>query len=304
MIPIHEYLDRLEILDPDNLKLKDLRRAYVDKDLNSVFRLLPNEVNGEIEDLRKAVLEQNLHSIFRLIEDEDLRKLLLEDNAWKLWSTLEKLGIDSEFNEAFKRLHSNNIEYDKDCFSRGQVKSKKWLVDELKNINPHLGTVLICAGWYGLLTLMLFNSGLRLDTIRSIDIDKNCEQIADKVNLEFLKQGWKFKAVTADILDIEYTDPNLKAVRNDGSYVPIHPVPQTIINTSCEHIKEFDKWYDSIPNDTLVILQANDYEDIEEHINTYKNLQEFDNNIPMKETLYLGELDLEIYTRFMKIGFK
>lgn len=330
MIPIYEYLDRLEILYPDNTKLKDLRRAYVDRDLNSLFRLFDTNFADE---LRKAVVEENKYSLFRIMEDEnfnsenlsilrsavvnkrmsdictllgneDMGKLLLHSNYYKLWPVLDSLGIHSEFNIAFKTLFSNNIEYDKDCFSRGQVKSKKWLVDELVKINPHLGNTYLCAGWYGLLALMLLNTDLNIDSIRSIDIDPSCEKIADKINLEFIKQGWKFKSSTADILDLNYNYPSLKCIKNDGSHVLQQSTPQTIINTSCEHIADFDKWYDGLPDGILVILQANDFIDVEEHVNTYTSLKEFDENIPMKETLFIGELDLEQYTRFMKIGFK
>lgn len=85
MLPTFELLDRFELLYPTNTKLADLRRAYIDQDISSIFRLMPNNVLGDIEELRKAVLEQNLHSLFRLVNDEDLRRLVLEDNTWKLW---------------------------------------------------------------------------------------------------------------------------------------------------------------------------------------------------------------------------
>ena len=97
----HELLDRFELLYPTNSKLADLRRAYIDQDISSIFRLMPNHVSGDIEELRKAVLEQNLHSIFRLCNNDDLRKLVLEDNTWKLWPTLDCYA-DTQFIAAFK----------------------------------------------------------------------------------------------------------------------------------------------------------------------------------------------------------
>ena len=102
-----ELLDRFELLYPTNTKLADLRRAYIDQDLSSIFRLLPNHVTGDIEELRKAVLEQNLHSIFRLCNDEDLRKLVLEDNTWKLWPILDRY-VDTQFVAAFKNFFVNS----------------------------------------------------------------------------------------------------------------------------------------------------------------------------------------------------
>ena len=32
--------------------------------------------------------------------------------------------------------------------SLGQLKSKKWLVEEVKKVRFDLGTVFLCAGWY------------------------------------------------------------------------------------------------------------------------------------------------------------
>ena len=77
----HELLDRYELLYPKNTYISDLRRAYIDKDISSIFRLLPDTVNGTKDDLRKAVLENNLHSIFRLCENDNLRKLVKAEIA-------------------------------------------------------------------------------------------------------------------------------------------------------------------------------------------------------------------------------
>jgi hypothetical protein len=85
MLQIKDMLDRFEILYPDNEKLKDYRRAYTDKDLSSIFRILDNE------DLRKAVLEENLYSIFRLVKEmngdsvEELRKAVTEKNLHSIF---------------------------------------------------------------------------------------------------------------------------------------------------------------------------------------------------------------------------
>ena len=135
-----ELLDRFELLYPTNSKLADLRRAYIDKDLSSIFRLLPAKVNGDLEELRKSVLEQNLHSIFRLSEDEDIRKLLLEDNTWKLWPVLHRY-TNTQFVEAFKNFFVNDTKIWDDCFSRGQLQSKLWLIETLEAKCTNLGTV-------------------------------------------------------------------------------------------------------------------------------------------------------------------
>jgi len=303
MLEIYELLDRFELLYPNNNNVKDLRRAYIDSDLSSIFRLLPDQVNGTMEDLRKAVLENNLHSIFRLVNDGDLRKLLLEDNVWKLWPVLSRY-TDTQFVSAFKNLLVDNIEFDKDCFSRGQLQSKLWLIQELKKLDLDLGTVFLCAGWYSTLATMLFESGIKIDKIRSFDIDPTCSNIAKIFNRPWVMKDWQFQHITEDIMNINYLTHTYTVARSDGSELLLTDSTTTIINTSCEHLPDFIGWYNKIPVSKLVILQANDYHEIKEHVNTYNTLEEFDASTPMTTMLYKGELTLSKYTRFMKIGYK
>ena len=58
----------------DNVdELKDLRRAVLDQDLSSIFRLIGTNTKTRhlFNELRKAVLEKNIHSIFRVIQAID-----------------------------------------------------------------------------------------------------------------------------------------------------------------------------------------------------------------------------------------
>jgi hypothetical protein len=303
-----ELLDRFELLYPTNSKLADLRRTYIDQDVSSLFRL----TNTDAE-LRKAIMEENLHSIFRLFDDDDLRKLVLEDNTWKLWPVLERY-IDTQFVAAFKSFFVNNIEIDKDCFSRGQLQSKLWLIHELKKTKAELGTVFLCAGWYATLATMLFESGIKIDKIRSFDIDANCANIAETFNKKWFMDDWRFKASTVDIMDFEWSEkpaPSDGTIGNfyymteaKGKQVQMKDCPDTIINTSCEHISNFETWYDKIPDGKLVVLQSNDYVDVEEHVNIHTSLESFVLQTPMKTELFSGELKLPKYMRYMRIGFK
>lgn len=332
MLETFELLDRFELLYPTNSKLADLRRSYIDQDISSIFRLTDSDEelrkavleenmhsifrivdNYNTEELRKAVIEKNLHSIFRLAEDEDLRKLILEDNTWKLWPILDRY-VDTQFVSAFKSFFVNNTKIDKDCFSRGQLQSKLWIIKELKKLNLDLGTVFLCAGWYATLATMIFESGIKVNKIRSFDKDPSCWKIAETFNKSWLEDNWKFKASTVDIMEFNWTDTpapsdgtigNFYYNTNTGSkIIQMKDNPDTIINTSCEHIENFSEWYNLIPNGKLVILQSNDYFEVEEHINTYNTLVEFSLSSPMTETLFEGELFLPNYTRFMKIGYR
>jgi|TARA_B110000908_G_scaffold70622_1_gene85178 hypothetical protein len=314
----------------------NLRKAVVEQNLHSIFRLLEGEVNGELEEfrkavveqnlhsifrlssdenenLRKAVVEQNLHSIFRLVDDEDLRKLVLEDNIWKLWPILDRY-VDTQFVAAFKNFFVNETKIWNDSFSRGQIKSKQWVIKELTKLNLDLGTVFLCAGWYATLATMLFESKVTVGKIRSFDIDPSCAKIAEVFNKPWFEEDWRFKASTVDIMDFEWTDVPAPSDGTMGNFyymtsasdkhIQMKDNPDTIINTSCEHIANFDEWYNNIPDGKLVILQSNDYFEIEEHVNCHKTISQFSKSTPMKETLFEGQLFLPDYTRFMKIGYK
>lgn len=194
----------------------------------------------------------------------------------------------------------------KDMFSKGQMDSKRWLVDTLLHLDPDMGTVFLCGGWYGSLATFLLETNLRIEKIRSFDIDPSCADIADILNKSWVTNQWQFKAITQDIYDIDYESHTWQCWSNANNRMsyPITDVPTTIINTSCEHLSDFAGWYSKIPKGRLVIIQANDFHEVEEHVNTYNTIEEFSTSAPMSSTLYEGELELLKYKRFMKIGFK
>jgi hypothetical protein len=229
----------------------------------------------------------------------------MEDNTWKLWSLLNE-QIDTQFVAAFKNFYVNETEIWNDCFSRGQLQSKLWLIQQLKKLDVELGTVFLCAGWYATLATMIFESGIKVDKIRSFDIDETTVDIAEIFNKPWFANQWKFKALVEDIQDINYNAHTWQywSNKNNRMSYPITDSPDTIINTSCEHIENFADWYAKIPQGKLVVLQSNNYHEVDEHVNCSKDAEEFSLSTPMSNCLYLGELQLEKYSRFMKIGYK
>lgn len=188
-----------------------------------------------------------------------------------------------------------------DAFSLGQLESKLWLIE---NLPKNLGTVFICAGWYGTLASLMFERARdNFEKIRSFDIDSSCASIADNMNRPWVMDGWQFKASTLDILDMEYPTTHT-TYRADGSSLQLTEMPDTIINTSCEHILDFKKWYEKIPSGKLICLQSNNYVTIEEHVNCVKDIDEFKDMAPMSELHYIGKKEMPKYTRFMLIGRK
>tara|TARA_B100001057_G_C22754858_1_gene913280 strand:- start:485 stop:1321 length:837 start_codon:yes stop_codon:yes gene_type:complete len=275
----HKILDRFEMLFPLNSKVADLRRACIDKDLHSVFRLIKDDTK------------------------EDLRKIIMEDNQWSLWKILD-MYVDTRFVQSLKSFEVYKLKWDEDCFSQGQIKSKLWLLHELQKTKLDLGTVFICAGWYGTLATMIFESKLNVNEIRSFDNDPSCLNIAEIFNKPWVMEDWKFKPATYDIHDIDYNSFDYSVIRTNGTECKLTSSPDTIINTSCEHITNFDKWYDKIPNGKLVILQGNDYFELDEHINCSADQDSFSEKAPMTDVLYLGTIDCDKYKRFMKIGIR
>ena len=169
-----------------------------------------------------------------------------------------------------------------DAFWSGQLKSKEWLITNLrKNVNKFV-SIDIHGGWVGVLASMLFQSDIYITNIRSIDIDPTCEPIATMMNKKEEMAG-KFRAVTADMC----------AIRSDADVV---------INTSCEHItqEQYDLWLSGMPYNTLLVLQSNNYY-IPEHVSIANDLDEFKTQSKIN-VLWAGELELPLYKRFMIIG--
>jgi hypothetical protein len=212
---------------------------------------------------------------------------------------------DSSLVDAMKKIDTLD-NFNQDALSQGQIKSKVWLIKELEKLDLNLGTIFLCAGWYAILATMLFESNCKIDKIRSFDIDPDCIEIAEIFNKLFVLDNWKFKAITEDIFNIDYFQHTWQTYSktNNRTSRPITDSPTTIINTSCEHISDFNEWYSKIPNGKIVVLQTNNYFEIEEHVNCSESLEKFADNTPMETVLFSGELELPKYTRFMRIGFR
>ena len=175
-----------------------------------------------------------------------------------------------------------------ETFWGGQIKSKLWLIEQLeKHKAIRNAECIIHGGWNGLLACMIFNSELGIKHITSIDIDPKCKEIASTMNKRYEMEG-KFESVTADMCEYEYKTN-----------------PYFVINTSCEHItqEQYNKWLDKVPGDAQIVLQSNNYFELEEHVNCMKSLADFERKSKLKVSEKM-ELELPKYTRYMLIGRK
>lgn len=221
-------------------------------------------------------------------------------------TAFSKLDRNSYLLTAIQKLDKKHVNWNVDAISQGQLESKKWLVNELEKINLDLGIVFLCAGWYGILSILLLESSIKIDKIRSFDIDKTVAPIADIFNHPWVCNDWRFKAIIEDIHNIDFNSHSWStwSNANQRKSKSIVDSPDTIINTSCEHIENFNEWFEKIPTGKLMVLQSNNFIDVKEHINISSNLNEFTKQTPMTNILYEGELPMHRYTRFMRIGIK
>ena len=169
-----------------------------------------------------------------------------------------------------------------ESFWKGQIRSKVWLIDNLRKHVNKVVSIDIHGGWNGVLASMLFQSGIVVTNIRNVDIDPQCEEVANTIN-KLEEMVGKFRHVTADMC----------CVRSDAD---------VIINTSCEHITQdqYDLWLSGVPQNSLLVLQSNNYI-IDEHIRPASSLEDFKKQSDIN-VLWAGELEMPLYTRYMLIG--
>ena len=263
-----------------------------------------------------------------------------------------------------------------DFLSRGQVKSKIWIMRELnKIVDGSLGNVVFYGGWYNFIAHFLFQN-FDVDNIYSIDLnedtvepsrrlydreyrhsqfhpiaydvnkikwdgkkmlycdfDRREEQVADwmtkqeetyearlkeqgssqadKIRTDLFKNkedafdnfGWRNIIHATNKEEFIDNDKNLQ----DNEKIELKSKFKdtqinTLINTSCEHMD--NTWDQNLPMGTFVILHQNDYFENEQHSNCCKDLEEVKSKYPMSEIYYEGELDTNLYNRFMLIGIK
>jgi len=209
------------------------------------------------------------------------------------------LHIVQQYLKAFSKFpeHAQAI---MDSVSDGQLDSKQWLVDQLQKYE--LGNIFLCGGW--LASMLHDHQSLKFTRCISFDLDPTCKPIAEIIHRGLLMDGWKFLAFTQDIHNINYRSQLLQVTRANGTTVDITVSPDTIINTSCEHIENFSDWWDLLPPGKLIVVQSNNGVDVPGHVNCVTSLVDFAKQTPLSEVYYEGERDMPKFTRYMRIGRK
>lgn len=224
-------------------------------------------------------------------------------------SMLDRQFLDDKIFRGINNFIKQDYDRDplNDAFSRSQMKSKIWLVEELLKIQSFYPNVLILAGWYGQLK-SIYDKKLSYSKIRNVEVDRFACEVSDYIfNLSNLDQ-YKVKSINANINELilhkngyEWEVENFK----DHSKFVEKFMPDLIINTSAEHMTE--EWFHQlrfkeVESNPIVVVQSNNLFDIDDHINCVYSVEHMRKKFPMKEVLYEGELQLKGYKRVMLIG--
>jgi len=175
-----------------------------------------------------------------------------------------------------------------ESFWKGQIKSKIWLIEHLTaHVSSINNNIVIHGGWNGVLSSLLFQSSIQIGKIVSVDIDLVCEEISSTMN-KIENISGKFKSVTCSMEEYQYEF-----------------FPDIVINTSCEHITQeiYNKWLQNIPKGSIIVLQSNDYFELDEHIRCAVDLDDFQDQSNIK-IFSKAVLELPKYKRFLLIGKK
>ena len=65
-----------------------------------------------------------------------------------------------------------------------------------------------------------------------------------------------------------------------------------------------NKWYNRIPKGSRVLIQSNNFDKIDDHINCVTDIDDMKSKYPMQKILYSNTLKLNLYDRLTLAGIK
>jgi hypothetical protein len=319
---IHTLSRTIEANDPKNTSVKafmqDLGASIADTNkpladlLHGIVKANPSidcykpvlQFVGKTLNENKPMADLSL-AIQRSLDSETFE----EDFLRAYLSMLDRQFLTDKIFRGISNYIKSNLDTNvlADAFSRSQIKSKIWLIEELAKIESNYDNVVIMAGWFGQLK-SIYDKKLTYAKMRIVEMDRSACEISDYIfNLSNL-ENYKVKAVNANISNLilhkngyEWDVENFK----EGTKYSEKFLPDVIINTSAEHMTE--EWYNQIrfkemESNPIVAIQSNNLFDIPEHINCVHSVDHMKKKFPMKEILFEGELQLKGYKRVMLIG--
>lgn len=244
--------------------------------------------------------KQFIDFLLKLQYAEDTVITINPDSKIKtLTSTIRKFS-PNEILDCIHKIYDRDLEElgIVDAFSRGQIKSKIWMAEELDKLALTNAHVLVIGSWLGLASRFIDRA--QWAKIRMLDQDPRCMDISDKIfNLEYL-ENHLVKGVVGDV-DQVHIDTKGYVLPMTGYEERFNP--DLVINTSSEHMST--NWFQQLKYKKLrpiVVIQSNNLFDIPEHVNAVYSIEHMKKIFNMSKILYEGELQLSGYKRFMLIG--
>lgn len=212
------------------------------------------------------------------------------------WTAFQKFLLISdqpEFGVFIRQLKKIPTELQKemiDGFASGQVESKIWLMETLEAVMPPVQFhAKVLGSWFGLMPrMLLWYFDDRIKSARGYDIDYRWEEHAAALNQPESYTG-RARFFTEDMLEIDHGPAGAGMI---------------IINTCCEHLTNFESWYEGISPGHFVVLQGNNFDEPDEHHTLWNSLEDFKKSAPMQTLLFEGTKSFSKYDRYMLIGIK
>ena len=235
-----------------------------------------------------------MHSI-RNVRENKMNEIKLD--TWEAVNDYIDAGFLKVSMSQFEHIVQHSSLYPKHAFSKGQLASKSWLLGELYKVSPLQAnaTVIILGSWIGSLVDPLHRA-LTIERIYGVDADPTAQDLSERLNQKYLA-GWRYKGVVADATHLDLSNCEFET---GGELITVKP--DWIINTSCEHMNS--DWFDTVDSDQLIIMQTNNSESFDGHINTSNSIEDMISKYPLSNTKYVGSMVTPAYSRYMQIGYK
>lgn len=180
--------------------------------INMAKKYARKELAG-IHEAQKEEMSDKLQSFFNIamhseLDDYDIKaRSLIGFLAWYIpdESLLQRTARFMAYF-ANQELDIPNLG---DFYSRGQIKSKIWLVQELAKVvgTEPVGNIVFYGGWYNFIAHFLFEQ-FNVDKIYSVDLDDTVVGPCKRLYAEELDDG-KFVPFTCDVGKLQWRDKGL-----------------------------------------------------------------------------------------------
>jgi hypothetical protein len=167
-----------------------------------------------------------------------------------------------------------------ESFRPNQIKCKKWLVEEIANINPNWNRVLVLGSWNSIL----------LWELAQVNFNVGWFDFLDNHPLAHKHRDMYF--------EVNGLEKNYSSIVMNAEDFSDHSSYDLIINTSCEHMPDIPAEYGP-----TYALQSNNYTSIKEHINCVKSEKQLAKQNNLTHILFKGSKKMPNYDRFMAIGY-